>query len=99
MQLARQVSDHAASSSSLRSRSYLVKSPITQLPRQVSNHATFILLCISFIVSPIDSELVRESVSELASVGGARIRADMRLRSKQQRRVMNAEFSNGICLA
>ena len=32
-------------------------------------------------------------------VGGARIRADMRLRSKQQRRVMNAEFSNGICLA
>ena len=32
-------------------------------------------------------------------VGGARIRADMRLRSKQQRRVMNAEFPNGICLA
>ena len=33
-------------------------------------------------------------------VGGARIRADMRLRSKQQRRVMNAEFSNnGIYLA
>ena len=32
-------------------------------------------------------------------VGGARIRADMRLRSKQQRRAMNAEFSNGICLA
>ena len=39
-----------------------------------------------------------EGVSALI-VGGARIRADMRLRSKQQRRVMNAEFSNGICLA
>ena len=39
-----------------------------------------------------------EGVSALI-VGGARIRADMRLRSKQQRRVMNAELSNGICLA
>ena len=39
-----------------------------------------------------------EGVSALI-VGGARIRADMRLRSKQQRRMMNAELSNGICLA
>ena len=52
-----------------------------------------------FIVSPIDSELVRELVSYLAGVGGARIRADMRLRRKQQTRVMNAEFSDGIFLA
>ena len=39
-----------------------------------------------------------EGVSALI-VGGARIRADMRLGSNQQRRVMNAELYNGICLA
>ena len=56
MQLPGQVSDHAASSPSLRSRSYLVKSPIPQLPRQVSDHAatsSSLRSCSYLVKSPI----------------------------------------------
>ena len=40
----------------------------------------------------------RDAVASLI-VGGARIRADMRLRSTQQTRLTTAELYNGICLA